>query len=73
MSISIMIKSLIILYSHIIIYYEIGNVSDSYGNIVPECHGQKGIYRSFIAVCNITLYSLCPSFLMILFGSLLLH
>ena len=62
-----------ILYSHILVYYEITNVYDQFGNIVPSCNGRKGIYRTFISLWRMTLYSLLPSFLMLLFGYLTLR
>jgi hypothetical protein len=72
LGIGITIVAIIILYSHMIIYYEIYNMSNQFGNIVPECYGQKGIYRTFKSVWYMTLYSLCPSLLMFLFGFLTL-
>jgi hypothetical protein len=64
---------IIISYSHMIIYYEITYMSDQFGNITPACYGQKGIYRTFVAFWYMTLYSLCPSFLMLLFGVLTMN
>jgi hypothetical protein len=54
-------------------YYEIGNVHDRFGNITPQCNGQKGIYRTFIAFWTLLMYLLCPSLLMLLFGFLTLN
>jgi hypothetical protein len=68
MAILVIIIAIIILHSHMIFYYEISNVSDRFGNIVPACNGQKGIYRTFLGFWHMILYSLCPSFLMLLFG-----
>jgi hypothetical protein len=59
-------------YSHTLAYYEITNVSNQFNNIVPSCNGQTGIYRTFSAFWYLAMYSLCPSFLMLLFGSLAL-
>jgi hypothetical protein len=61
-----------ILYSHMIIFYEISYTTDALGNSVPLCNGQKGVYRTFIALWHMTFYSLCPSCLMLLFGFLTL-
>src|ERR1700722_9302234 len=61
-----------ILHSHMLGYYEISNMSDRFGNIVPACNGQTGIYRTFLGFWHMVLYSLCPSFLMLLFGFLTL-
>jgi hypothetical protein len=55
-----------------IIYYEIYNTTDQFGNIVPVCYGQKGIYRTFKSIWYMILYSICPSLLMFLFGILTL-
>ncbi|CAF1212532.1 unnamed protein product [Adineta steineri] len=62
-----------ILYSHMIVYYDIINVSDRFGNVTPTCNGPVGIYRSIVAFWYLILYSLCPSFLMLLFGFLTLN
>lgn len=62
-----------ILYSHMIVYYEISNASNQFGNIALACNGQKGIYRTLIAFWYMILYSLCPSLLMFLFGCLTLN
>lgn len=64
---------IIILYSHMIIYFNITNGINSLGDIVPTCIAQKGIYRTFIAFWHMTMYSLCPSFLMLLFDFLTLN
>jgi hypothetical protein len=61
-----------ILYSHMIVYYEIYNMYNQFGNIVPQCYGQKGIYRTFKSFWYMALYSICPSLLMFLFGFLTL-
>ncbi|CAF1481477.1 unnamed protein product [Adineta steineri] len=62
-----------LLYSHMVIYYEITNVSDRFGNITPLCNGRSGIYRTFLGFWYMALYSLCPSFFMLLFGFLTLN
>ncbi|CAF1338804.1 unnamed protein product [Adineta steineri] len=46
---------------------------DRFGNLTPACYGQKGIYRTFIALWAMLLYSLCPSLIMLVFGSLTLN
>ncbi|CAF3368538.1 unnamed protein product [Rotaria sp. Silwood1] len=65
--------AMFILYSHMLVYYEISYATDQFGKIVPSCNGQKGIYRTFIAFWHMVFYSLCPCFLMLLFGSLTLN
>jgi hypothetical protein len=72
-SIGITSIAIIILYIHMIGFYEISYVPDRFGNITPMCYGRKGIYRTFIAFWAMILYSLCPSFLMLLFGLLTLN
>jgi hypothetical protein len=72
MTIGITIVTITIMYSHMIVYCEITYMSDQFGNITPACYGQKGLYRTFIAFWYMVLYSLCPSFLMLLFGLLTL-
>jgi hypothetical protein len=62
-----------VLYSHMIGYFEITNVPDRFGNIVPVCNGQIGIYRKFLGFWYMVWYSFFPSFLMLLFGSLTLN
>jgi hypothetical protein len=54
------------------VYYEIANASDQFGNITPQCNSQKGIYRTFLGFWHMVMSSLCPSFLMLLFGCLTL-
>ncbi|CAF1282358.1 unnamed protein product [Adineta ricciae] len=64
---------LMLLYSHMLIYYEISNVFDRFGSIVPMCNAQKGIYRTFIGFWYMSWYSLLPAMLMLLFGFLTLN
>lgn len=71
-SIIIISIAVAILYSHMLGYYEIANISNQYGGITPQCNGQKGIYRTFFGFWHMVVYSLCPSFLMLLFGFLTL-
>jgi NADH:ubiquinone oxidoreductase subunit 5 (subunit L)/multisubunit Na+/H+ antiporter MnhA subunit len=59
-----------ILYSHLIIYYDVVTTINSLGNIVSSCTSQNNIYNTFFGIWHMTFYSLCPSFLMLLFGSL---
>ncbi|CAF0854542.1 unnamed protein product [Adineta steineri] len=62
-----------ILYSHMIIYMNITYSNNQLGNRVPNCISNNDIHRVFLAIWYMTLYSLCPSFLMILFGFLTLN
>jgi len=73
--ISILITSLIvpILYSHMLFYYEIANVTNQYGKVNPQCNGQKGFYRTFFGFCHMVVYSICPTLFMLLFGFLTLR
>ncbi|CAF1339289.1 unnamed protein product [Adineta steineri] len=66
-SISILI---IILYSPLIIYYDITYSTNGSGNIVPKCNSREGIHRSFDVFWFLILYSLLPSLLMVLFSFL---
>ena len=68
---TIVITSIVIFlsYSHMIVYYQI-----TFGiDMMPACNAPKGIYRTFSAFWHLTMYSLCPSFLMFLFGCLTLR
>jgi hypothetical protein len=56
-----------------LVYYEIAYVSNQFGNITPQCNSQKGIYRTFLGFWHMVMSSLCPSFLMLLFGFLTLR
>jgi hypothetical protein len=69
-AIGVIITAISVLHIHMIVYYEISNTSDRFGNIVPACNGQKGIYRTFLGFWHMVLYSLGPSFLMLFFGVL---
>ncbi len=62
----------LILYFHMLVYYEIGNVTNQFGTITPQCNSQKGIYRTFLGLWHMVMSSLFPSFLMLLFGLLTL-
>jgi hypothetical protein len=68
------ILSIIVLisYCHMLVYYEITNVTNQFGSIIPQCNSQKGIYRTFLGLWHMVVSSLFPSFLMILFGVLTL-
>ncbi|CAF0900741.1 unnamed protein product [Adineta steineri] len=72
-AIIITIVTIMLLYSHMLIYFQITNVSNQFGNTVPTCNAQKGIYRTFLSFWYMALYSLCPSLLMLLFGILTLN
>jgi len=63
----------LILYFHMLVYYEIIYASNQFGSFIPQCNSQKGIYRTFFGFWHMTMYSLCPSFLMLFFGFLTLN
>jgi hypothetical protein len=62
----------LISYYHMLVYYEIINMSNQFGSITPQCNSQKGIYRTFLGFWHMVVSSLFPSFLMLLFGCLTL-
>jgi hypothetical protein len=68
------ILSIIVLisYSHMLVYYEIINVTNQFGIITPQCNSQPGIYRTFLGLWHMVVSSLFPSILMIFFGLLTL-
>ncbi|CAF1307063.1 unnamed protein product [Adineta ricciae] len=59
-----------ILYSHMIAYYELYNVTDANGDVVSSCRSRKGFYSTFFGFSHMVVYSLCPSFFMLTFGFL---
>ncbi|CAF3641113.1 unnamed protein product [Adineta steineri] len=61
---------IIILYSPMMIYFDLTYSMNGSGNIVAACSSRKGICRSFDAFWYMILYSLFPSLLMLLFGFL---
>jgi hypothetical protein len=61
-----------IFYSPIIIYLNIEDMPNQFGSITPTCAARNRIYSTFIALWHMTLYTICPSFLMLLFGCLTL-
>jgi len=63
----------LILYCHILVYYEIAYVPSQFGSVIPQCNSQKGIYRTFFGFWHMAMSSLCPSFLMLFFGFLTLN
>ncbi|CAF1394574.1 unnamed protein product, partial [Didymodactylos carnosus] len=60
-------------YIHIPIYFTIQDTLDKYSNPTSSCTSQKGLYTTFLAFCYLTMYSLCPPFLMLIFGLLALN
>jgi len=72
-SIGIISIIVLILYCHMLVYYGIAYVSNQFGSITPQCISQKGIYRTFLGFWHLAVSSLCPSFLMLLFGFLTLN
>ncbi|CAF0898296.1 unnamed protein product [Adineta steineri] len=70
--VGIVILSIMILYSHMLVYYGLSYTLNQFGNTVATCNSQIGTYRTFIAFWFMALYSLCPSFFMLLFGLLTL-
>ncbi len=71
-TIGITIILMLILYIHMLIYYDIANTSNQVNIITIQCNAQKGFYRIFIAFWYLMFYSLIPSFFMLLFGFLTL-
>jgi len=71
-SIGIISIAVSILYFHMLVYYKILYVLNQFGSITPQCNSQPGIYRTFLSFWHMVIYSLCPSFLMLLFGFLTL-
>jgi hypothetical protein len=61
-----------LVHTHMIVLYELYNGLDRFGNITPLCNPQKDIYAAFIPFWNITFYTFCPAFLMLVFGLLTL-
>lgn len=57
-------------YSHMLIYLDLRYSTDRYGNIVSQCSSPGTSYDNFNSFFHMTFYSLCPSFLMLLFGFL---
>jgi hypothetical protein len=55
-----------------LVYYEIANVTNQFGSIIPQCNPQNGIYRTFLGFWHMVVASLFPSFLMLVFGLLTL-
>ncbi|CAF0898313.1 unnamed protein product [Adineta steineri] len=64
---------IMILYSHMPVYYVLTYTLNQFGNVVSTCNGQIGTYRTFLGFWYMALYSLCPCFLMFLFGFLTLR
>lgn len=62
-----------VLYSHMILFYEIGDITNQYGQMTPKCQGRAGLYRTFIAFWHMSFFSLLPALLMVLFGCLTLN
>jgi hypothetical protein len=62
----------LILYFHMLIYFEIINVTNQFGSITLQCGLQNGIYHTFFGFWHLIFTSLFPSFLMLLFGFLTL-
>lgn len=71
--IAIIIILIPILYCHMIVYMTIRYSTNQLGNLVPNCNSDNDIYRLFLAIWYMILYSLFPSFLMIVFGCLTLN
>ncbi|CAF1353336.1 unnamed protein product [Adineta steineri] len=59
-----------LLYIHMVIFFTIYNGRDPYGNVIPVCNGQKGFYQAFMILWHMFMYSICPTFLTLLFGCL---
>ncbi|CAF1451856.1 unnamed protein product [Adineta ricciae] len=72
--ISVALVSIIIpiSYSHMFIFYNLIQLRRSTGIVVYSCATQDPIYSTFINVWHLLMYSLCPSFLMLIFGCLTL-
>ena len=58
-----------LMYCHMPIYFNISTINQ-FGQPVPQCVAQLGAYRTFVNLYQAFLYSVVPSLLMFLFGSL---
>jgi hypothetical protein len=62
--------TILILYSHLLVYYDINYSTNQAGTISSSCSCKITNYNSFFAYWHMIMYSLFPSFLMVLFGLL---
>lgn len=60
-------------YSHTLIFIDVLYSTNASGKIVSVCTTLSTTYGNFNAIFHMVFYSLCPSFLMILFGSLTIN
>lgn len=58
-----------LMYCHMPIYFNISTINQ-FGQSVPQCVAQMGAYRTFVNLYQAFLYSVIPSLLIFLFGSL---
>ena len=59
-------------YIHVPINYIIITQIGQFDQVILSCIGPQGIYRTFVNLWHAVLYSLCPSFVMLIFGLLTL-
>lgn len=62
-----------LLYCHMVYYINIKISTGQNGNTVSQCIFENVTYRTFIALWHLSLYSICPSLIMLRFGSLTLN
>ncbi|CAF2523177.1 unnamed protein product [Rotaria sp. Silwood2] len=67
------IITILILYSHMMVYLNIQKTLNRFGTISYSCNFQNSAYRTFMSFWYMTFYSLFPSCLMILFGCLTMN
>ncbi|CAF1198044.1 unnamed protein product [Adineta ricciae] len=60
----------VLIYVHILVYFEINTTKNQFGIAIPLCRGQNGFYRTFIGFFHMIAYALSPCFFMLLFGLL---
>lgn len=72
-AIGITIITIFLAYSHYLIFYDVNYSTNQLGNIVSYCSSLSNTYNNFVGFFHMTFYSLSPSFVMLLFGSLTIN
>ncbi|CAF1123730.1 unnamed protein product [Didymodactylos carnosus] len=63
----------LLIFVHVLLYFNIELSLDEYNRLLPSCYAQKGFYRIFADFFYLTCYTLIPPFIMIIFSILIVR
>ncbi|CAF1104426.1 unnamed protein product [Didymodactylos carnosus] len=63
----------LLIFVHVLVYFNIELTLDQYNRLLPSCYAQRGFYRIFADFFYLTCYTLIPPFVMTIFSILIVR